>query len=73
MAANPTKVVLRIRANHEYPWVNNFMAGGWRVRTEDGKWVKMNDQNTRIRNPFYDETDPDSVLWLTPVETVEVN
>lgn len=71
---NITKVVLRVRANHERDWINNFMQGGWRVRSPDGsRWIQMNEHNTRIRNPFYDNTDPTSVLWLKPVEYISTN
>lgn len=40
---------------------------------EDGSWLVMNEENTRVRNPYYDETNPNSPLWLRMVLTHEGN
>ncbi len=71
--SNISKIILRVRPNPYYQWINNFIVGGWRVKDENGKWIKLTPENTKVRNPYYDETNPNSPLWLTMVMNHEHN
>lgn len=65
-------VRLRIRdlKNVSDPFhIKNFHKGGWKVRTSSG-WIRMVPENTVIKNPDYDETNPtnpDEPLYTTIV------
>lgn len=57
-------VILRVRDpnNPSNPFkINNFPSGGWKVRnaTNTG-WIKMTPNNTKIANPDFDSTQPES-------------
>lgn len=59
----PKTVRLRVRdiKNVSDPFhIKNFHKGGWKVRTSKG-WVRMVPSNTKIVNPDFDATKPESV------------
>jgi len=64
VALQPKSVRLRVRPNHKFPWIANFSVGGWIYITPEGERIRLTAENTKIRNPYYDENDPDSQLWL---------
>ena len=54
-------VLLRIRSALTEPFITNHHVGGWKVRnSENTGWVDMHVDNTKVYNPDFNESLPES-------------
>ena len=59
---------LQLKVRRGNKWIRNFHVSAWSVRNDDNQfWIPMFPQNTKVRNPDFDETQAESEenpLWL---------
>jgi|AntDeeMinimDraft_5_1070356.scaffolds.fasta_scaffold28721_2 hypothetical protein len=52
-------ISLIVRQSPDRPWVRNFSAYGWKVRSStNGSWINMTPTNTKVRSM-------DNTQWLS--------
>ena len=55
------EILLRIRSSLSEPYIANHHLGGWKVRNADNTgWVDMSVANTKVYNPNFNESLPES-------------
>lgn len=59
---------LQLKVLNGKSWIQNFHLNAWKVRDEGNDyWISMFPQNTQVRNPDYDETQPttdENPVWI---------
>jgi len=59
---------LQLKVRNGKSWLQNFHLNAWKVRSDSNEfWVEMFPQNTKVRNPDYDENSPiadENPVWI---------